>query len=56
MTWEDPIEVKQAVELLPGWADIDIDDALELLGPDFTNAQVQSHAVEQLKTADDDVI
>jgi phosphatidylinositol 3-kinase len=56
VTWEDPVEVKQAVDLLPAWVDIDVDDALELLGPVFTNASVQHHAVEQLKSADDEVI
>jgi phosphatidylinositol 3-kinase len=43
------------VDLLPAWVDIDVDDALELLGPVFTNASVQHHAVEQLKSADDEV-
>ena len=34
VTWRDQFEVKQAVEeLLPQWMEIDIDDALKLLGP-----------------------
>ena len=54
MTWEDPVEVRQAVDILPVWAEIDIDDALELLGPAFKDPNVQSYAVEQLKSAEDD--
>jgi phosphatidylinositol 3-kinase len=54
VTWEDANEVRQAVDLLPLWVEIDVDDALELLGPTFTNPSVQSHAVEQLKSADDE--
>ena len=49
------MEVRQAVELLPTWADIDVEDALELLGPGFVHADVRSYAVSQLKKADDNV-
>lgn len=55
VTWTDATEVKQAVELLPKWADVDVDDALELLGPQFTNRAVRGYAVSQLRKADDDV-
>jgi hypothetical protein len=41
--------------LLPLWADIDVDDALELLGKDFANRHVRAYAVNQLRKADDDV-
>jgi phosphatidylinositol 3-kinase len=37
------------------WADIDVDDALELLGKEFENRSVRSYAVNQLRKADDDV-
>ncbi|KAG5459846.1 MAG: armadillo-type protein, partial [Olpidium bornovanus] len=37
VTWSDATEAKQAVELLSQWANIDVDDALELLGPNFHN-------------------
>ena len=56
VTWRDPSEVKQAVEeLLPQWTEIDIDDALELLGPSTVDSRVRAYAVKQLNRADDDV-
>ncbi|KAJ3480520.1 hypothetical protein NLI96_g8291 [Meripilus lineatus] len=55
VTWRDPSEVKQAVEeLLPQWTEIDIDDALELLGPSTVDSRVRAFAVKQLSRADDD--
>ncbi|KAI0636200.1 atypical/PIKK/PI3K protein kinase [Trametes polyzona] len=55
VTWRDPSEVKQAVEeLLPQWTEIDIDDALELLGPNTVDSRVRAYAVKQLNRADDD--
>lgn len=55
VVWTDPTEVRQAVDLLPLWVDIDVDDALELLGKEFTNRAVRTYAVNQLRKADDDV-
>ncbi|KAK6092919.1 Phosphatidylinositol (PI) 3-kinase [Batrachochytrium dendrobatidis] len=52
--WTDPTEAKQAVELLNVWVDIDVEDALELLGPTFSDTNVRSFAVFQLKKADDE--
>ncbi|CAM0142069.1 Phosphatidylinositol (PI) 3-kinase [Umbelopsis sp. WA50703] len=54
VVWTDPTEVRQAVDLLPLWADIDVDDALELLGKDFSNRHVRAYAVSQLRKAEDD--
>ncbi|KAG8909004.1 Phosphatidylinositol (PI) 3-kinase [Tulasnella sp. 403] len=55
VTWKDPSEVKQAVEvLLPLWTDIGTDDALELLGPTTVDARVRRFAVKQLARSDDD--
>ncbi|KAG9294695.1 hypothetical protein G9A89_008174 [Geosiphon pyriformis] len=54
VVWTDPTEVKQAVDLLSQWADIDVDDSLELLGANFENRAVRGYAVSQLKKADDD--
>ncbi|CAG8435890.1 679_t:CDS:10 [Funneliformis caledonium] len=54
VVWTDPTEAKQAVELLFKWVDIDLDDALELLGANFENRAVRRYAVSQLKKADDD--
>lgn len=56
VTWRDPSEVKQAVEvLLPMWTEINIDDALELLGPNTVDSRVRGFAVKQLQRADDEV-
>ncbi|ORY92203.1 kinase-like domain-containing protein [Syncephalastrum racemosum] len=54
VVWTDPTEVRQAIDLLPLWVDIDVDDALELLGKEFSNRSVRSYAVNQLRKADDD--
>lgn len=54
--WTDPTEVKQATELLSRWTEVDVDDALELLGPTFRNKAVRAYAVERLRKADDDVV
>lgn len=53
ISWEDPKEVKQAIELLPRWTEIDIDDALELLGPNFKHPAVRTYAVDRLRKASD---
>jgi phosphatidylinositol 3-kinase len=56
VTWRDPLEVKQAVEeILPQWSEIDMDDALELLGPATADSRVRAFAVKQLSRADDEV-
>ncbi|KAJ3222579.1 Phosphatidylinositol (PI) 3-kinase [Clydaea vesicula] len=54
--WTENTEVKQALELLELWKEIDVDDALELLSKDFENKNVRSFAVDQLKRADDEEI
>ncbi|KAG0094700.1 Phosphatidylinositol (PI) 3-kinase [Podila epicladia] len=54
VVWSDPAEAKQAVDLLPDWVNIDVDDALELLGSAFENREVRSYAVGQLRSANDD--
>ncbi|KAG0635478.1 kinase-like domain-containing protein [Tuber brumale] len=53
VAWGDPAESKQAVQLLPKWTEIDVDDALELLGPGFDNPAVRAYAVDRLRKADD---
>lgn len=58
VVWSDPGEAKQAVEtLLPMWSEIEMDDALELLGPaeGFRDTRVRAYAVRQLERADDEV-
>ncbi|RXK34820.1 phosphatidylinositol 3-kinase [Tremella mesenterica] len=56
VTWSDPVEAKQAVEkLLPLWGqEIGMDDALELLGPGFSDSRVRAFAVRRLERADDE--
>jgi phosphatidylinositol 3-kinase len=52
VVWKDPTEAKQAVELLQLWIAIDIEDALELLSPEYKNRSVREFAVNQLRRAD----
>ncbi|KAL9112750.1 MAG: hypothetical protein Q9227_003053 [Pyrenula ochraceoflavens] len=52
--WQDTGEARQAVELIPKWAEIDVDDALELLGPSFDNPVVRAYAVDRLRKANDE--
>ena len=54
VAWHDQSETRQAIQLLPKWTEIDVDDALELLGPSFDNPAVRTYAVERLRKADDD--
>ena len=53
VNWQDVSEAKQAIQVISRWTDIDIDDALELLGPGFDNPAVRAYAVERLRKADD---
>lgn len=55
VSWNDQSEARQAVQMLPKWTQIDIDDALELLGPNFDNPAVRAYAVDRLRKADDEV-
>lgn len=54
VTWHDQSEARQAVLMLPKWTEIDVDDALELLGPTFDNPAVRAYAVDRLRKADDE--
>ncbi|KAG6231345.1 hypothetical protein E4U26_006944 [Claviceps purpurea] len=53
VNWTDQSESKQAIQVLGRWTEIDVDDALELLGPSFDNSAVRSYAVDRLRKADD---
>ncbi|KAI1764404.1 phosphatidylinositol 3-kinase [Hypoxylon sp. FL1150] len=53
VNWQDQSESKQAIQVLSKWTDIDVDDALELLGPTFDNRAVRAYAVQRLRKADD---
>ena len=52
--WNDQNESRQAVQILPKWTEIDVDDALELLGPTFDNPAVRAYAVDRLRASDDE--
>lgn len=54
VNWQDGSEARQSVQLLSKWTEIDVDDALELLGPTFDNPAVRAYAVERLRKSDDD--
>ncbi|KAI8918613.1 kinase-like domain-containing protein [Powellomyces hirtus] len=54
VVWSDSVEVKQAVDLLHVWVNIDVEDALELLGSTFEDPNVRAYAVMQLQKADDE--
>jgi phosphatidylinositol 3-kinase len=54
VAWSDQAEARQAGSMLSKWTTIDVDDALELLGPGFNNPAVRSYAVDRLKKSDDD--
>lgn len=54
VNWHDPNEARQAVQILPKWTEIDIDDALELLGPSLDNPAVRAYAVDRLRESDDE--
>ncbi|KAF2203506.1 phosphatidylinositol 3-kinase-like protein [Delitschia confertaspora ATCC 74209] len=54
VNWKDPSEARSAASILPKWAEIDVDDALELLGPQIESQVARAYAVERLKKADDD--
>jgi phosphatidylinositol 3-kinase len=51
--FSNPNEVRQLVDLIPRWAKIDVDAALELLGPTYDNPVVRAYAVDRLRQAGD---
>ncbi|SMR49000.1 unnamed protein product [Zymoseptoria tritici ST99CH_3D1] len=54
VNWNEPAESKQVIALLSKWAEIDVDDALELLGPSVKNPAVRAYAVDRLRKSDDE--
>ncbi|KAL8815929.1 MAG: hypothetical protein Q9223_004987 [Gallowayella weberi] len=54
VNWQDQNESRQAVQILPKWTEIDVDDALELLGPRLDNPAVRAYAVDRLRESDDE--
>ena len=53
VNWQDSGETRQAIDILPKWTEIDVDDALELLGPTFDHPAVRTYAVDRLRKAGD---
>ncbi|KAI0855317.1 phosphatidylinositol 3 [Xylaria cubensis] len=53
VNWQDQSESRQAIQVLSKWTDIDVDDALELVGPTFDNRAVRGYAVDRLRKAGD---
>ena len=54
VAWSDIMETRSAVQLIPKWTEIDVDDARELLSPNVHNMNVRAYAVDRLRTADDE--
>ncbi|EDO17861.1 hypothetical protein Kpol_1043p51 [Vanderwaltozyma polyspora DSM 70294] len=46
-------ERTEVLELMDSWAEIDVDDAIELLGSAYKNISVRAYAVNRLKKASD---
>ncbi|SCW04110.1 LAFE_0H06150g1_1 [Lachancea fermentati] len=49
----EEIERREVLEMMDSWAEIDIEDAIELLGSAYKNLTVRSYAVNRLKKASD---
>ncbi|CAN8005605.1 unnamed protein product, partial [Ixodes hexagonus] len=54
VNWKSGPEARQALELLRSWQPMDVEDALELLGPQFGHPAVRRYAVARLQQADAD--
>jgi phosphatidylinositol 3-kinase len=54
VNWDENVEAKQAVQLLKGWKEVGVDDALELFGPGYDSPLVRSYAVERLRESNDE--
>lgn len=55
MNWKISSEEKQALDLLAKWQAMDVEDALELLSPQYTHPIIRKYAVTRLKQAPDEV-
>lgn len=54
VNWKLPVEVRQALSLLQQWIPMDVEDALELLSPNFSHSAVRRYAISRLKQAPDE--
>ncbi|XP_018579245.1 phosphatidylinositol 3-kinase catalytic subunit type 3 isoform X2 [Anoplophora glabripennis] len=56
VNWDQHNEVRQALHMMDIWVPMDVEDALELLGPSFTHQAVRRYAISRLQQAPDDEI
>ena len=56
VNWKVASEAMLAMDLISKWAPMDVEDALELLGPSFRHPGVRQYAVNRLhKSPDEDL-
>ena len=53
INWESSQEAAQALDLIHKWTPMDVEDALELLGPSFKHPGLRHYAVTRLREAGD---
>ena len=51
--WNTKTEANQALDLLHRWNPIDVEDALELLGPSFKHPGVRRYAIGRMRSSPD---
>ncbi|EEZ98191.1 phosphatidylinositol 3-kinase catalytic subunit type 3 [Tribolium castaneum] len=56
VNWTQQNEVRQALSMMRIWAPMDVEDALELLSPNFTHPAVRKYAISRLQQAPDEEI
>ncbi|XP_034240868.1 phosphatidylinositol 3-kinase catalytic subunit type 3 [Thrips palmi] len=54
VNWKLHAEVRQALSMLEMWVPMDVEDALQLLSPQFTHPAVRRYAVSRLQQAPDE--
>ncbi|KAE8745182.1 Phosphatidylinositol 3-kinase catalytic subunit type 3 [Frankliniella occidentalis] len=54
VNWKLNAEVRQALSMLENWVPMDVEDALQLLSPQFTHPAVRRYAVSRLQQAPDE--
>lgn len=54
VNWNQNGEVRQALSMMKIWAPMDVEDALELLSPNFTHPAVRKYAISRLQQAPDE--
>ena len=53
INWQVSSQASQAMDLIYQWAPMDVEDALELLGPSFTDPTLRQYAVDRMREAPD---